>query len=176
MSALEVIGLVASVAVASVLIVSSAAKLRTPSAFTAVLKELGLRPRRAWWFTVCAVELIVAVLLVMPVERVIVAAAVAFLGVVFAASGVRGLQIGRPIKCACFGAAHANQLGWAQVVALPVWLAAALAVAWWQPSTQTEQAAVAAAVLIIVLLVHLVLIARAMRSARGDRLAFAEGK
>lgn len=176
MIALEVIGFVANVAIVGVLTTSSAAKLRSPSAFTVAMTELGLRPSRVWWFAICAVELLVAIFLLTTVVRAVAATAVAFLGVVFAASGIRGLQIDRPIECTCFGAGHASKLGWAQIFALPLWLTAAFLITWWQPNTQTEQAGVAAAALLNVLMVHAVLLVRATRSARGDRLAFAEGK
>lgn len=174
MAEVDILGAAARIAVAGVLIVSAAAKLRSPAAFRSVLRELGVSATRVGWAAICSAELLVAVLVLVPVEPVIPAAATAVLGSLFAAAGLYGLRRSHDIRCACFGTGHAGRLGRPQLAALPLWLLAALGMTWWQPSGSSEPAALVATALLIVLTVQLVPLVRAMRSARADRLAVAE--
>lgn len=164
------------VVVAVVLVTSSVAKLYAPTEFMAVLRELGLRQPRGWWLATCMAELAVVVCLAVPLNPLVPAVLVAFIGIVFAAAGVRGLLSTKTIQCACFGAGHSWKLGWAQIYVLPLWLAAAVAVTWWQPVDEIQGAALAAAVLVVPLLVFMVRLAGWARYARADRLAMAESK
>ncbi|WP_327662661.1 MULTISPECIES: MauE/DoxX family redox-associated membrane protein [unclassified Streptomyces] len=164
----------ARISVAGVLIVSAAAKMRSPTMFRSVLRELGVPATRTGWAAMCAGELFIAGLVLLPVDSMIPAVATAALGVLFAAAGLYVLRSSHAVQCACFGAGSTKQLGRPQLIALPMWLLAALAITRWQPSGQSESTALAAVVLVVVLAVHLVPLVRAVRSAQGDRIAVAE--
>jgi hypothetical protein len=163
------------VVVAVMLATSALEKLRAPDTFFGVLRDLGLVRIRWWWLAVCLTELLVAVLLLTSTPSAYLAAAVAVLGLAFAAAGTRALLLGKEIRCACFGHAGRGPLGWAQLLVLPLWLAAAYAVYSWTPATTEQQAALLASVMVLLPAIRAFPVARAVMAAREDRRAMAGG-
>lgn len=171
---MEAAGALARLVVATVLLTSATAKLRSPAAFRPVLRGLGLGHTREWWLAVCGLELLTAVGVLVPVSTVVPAALVAFVGTLFAGAGLRALLSGRSIQCACFGTAHSWRLGRPQLVLLPFWLLFAFVVTWWRPAGGEQSAALATVVLVAPLTLSVVRLLRATYRARADRLAVAE--
>ena len=97
------------------------------------------------------------------------------LSLVFAGVGVRALAGGRAIKCGCFGSVGRRNLGWAQVLALPIWLGLAAVAQAQPPSWSWDEGVLGLTGLIGVLLVwRSVVEVRTWRVLRGDRIAVNE--
>lgn len=167
-----VIGAAARAFVLAVLAISGLEKARAPQRFRTVITQLGLRPASGLAATVCAGELVVAALMVVAVPGWLSAAAVAALGTVFAAVGVRTMRQRARIRCACFGAlGRERDLGWRQLALWPAWLVTAAGVALWIPVAAVERMTVVTVAVVAMTAVYTSLVVRAMTRARADRTA-----
>ena len=97
------------------------------------------------------------------------------LALVFAGVGVRVLAGGRAIACGCFGSVGRRNLGWAQIIALPIWLGLAAVAQARPPVWSWDQGVLGLTVLVGVLLVwRSVAEMHTWRVLRGDRIAVNE--
>jgi len=128
MNAAEWLLIVANASAASLLLNSGIAKAVSPAALRRALTEMGpafesvAAPAVLRGFA--AVEIVVAITILVEPARMAGAAAASLLGVGFAAFGVLGLVRGGGSPCGCFGASGQQPLGWPNV-ALGAMLAAA---------------------------------------------------
>ncbi|WP_368407026.1 MauE/DoxX family redox-associated membrane protein [Actinomadura sp. NAK00032] len=169
-------GATAQILLAAVFAYSSLTKVPAFAAFRDVLEKLGAGgaagPLAA---AVIAGEAGTAALLLAlpgtPWPRLLVVAFAAG----FAAAGLRALTLRERIRCNCFGAGGAGTLGRRQLVLLPVWLAAA-GLAQAQPPGWTAEEGLAGLAVLLAAFTGILLpaAARALRTLRGDRAAFAE--
>jgi hypothetical protein len=167
-----VLGTAARILVLAVLATGGLEKFRAHRAFATAVGQLGFRPARAWAVAVCAGELAVAALMIVPVPAWASAAAVAGVGTVFAAAGVRAVRLRARIRCTCFGRlGRGRDLGWRQVAAWPAWLVAAAVVAWWEPAGAVERMTVVTGAVAAVTVAYSWLVVRVTGRARADRVA-----
>ena len=166
----------AAIGASAVLIWSGLAKIRAPSPLAGTLSELGipLESARAIAVFVPLCEIATVAFLVAGAPSYIVAFLLAVLGVSFAIAAFLSKLTGKAVRCACFGASERN-LGWPQLLALPLWLFSAWAVLH-IPRTSLNERLVAFVCTILILAglqARRVLLQAA--SARSDRRAFVGG-
>lgn len=165
----------AVLAALAVLIRSGLAKIRTPAPLAATLSELGMPPdvARVAAVLVPVCELAAVASLVAGASSV-AAFLLAMLGVSFAVAAVVSKLTRQAVRCACFGASERN-LGWPQLLALPLWFFSAWAVMH-VPSFHVNDRLTA---LVYTILILGILQARKVliqgASARSDRRAFMGG-
>ncbi|MQA84602.1 MAG: hypothetical protein GEV03_08265 [Streptosporangiales bacterium] len=145
--------LVLTYGVSGVLLWAGLEKLRAFAAFDTTLAALGLPRglRRAVGLGVPFAEIITALGVVLLPGQTWPRLAVAGLAAGFAAAGLRGLRADRPVTCSCFGATGNAVLGWRQLYAFPIWLAAVVALdrmgSAWPPRQAVAHLAVVVGVL-----------------------------
>lgn len=170
MSAIVLAVATARVVLFSVLAMGALGKLRTPRTFATTLTALGLRRPLVWWLLTCTCELAVAALAILPIDSLLPTAAVATLGLVFAAAGVRGIRLGGQIDCACFGQVGRHRLGYGQLFALPAWLAGAALLTLWRPGSLAKSQMLLASALLLMLAVYMARLVRLTLRAREIRV------
>lgn len=169
----ELLGGTAAHGTAAVLLWAGIEKARAPGATASTLEDLGVGRRWAGPAVVPLVvlELAVALSLVVRPGDTASLVGVGLLGAAFALAGGIAVRRDERIRCACFGRDHDRVLGWTQVLALPVWIAAG-ALAWsWAPApaTATEAAVSLCAVGLLVATVRAGGLVKELVAARGDR-------
>lgn len=114
--------------VAAVLVSAALGKLVSFRATTGVLEQVGFRraPELGAGAVIAAESTIATLYLAFP-GSVLVAALVVALFVGFALVGARELRLKRHVRCGCFGGGFERELGWPQVVQLPVVVVIAVA-------------------------------------------------
>jgi hypothetical protein len=177
MDVAELIGGGATVAVAGVLLWAGLDKLRVHRDFLGTLTALGAAPqwvRRSGAVAVPALEISVALgLLLRPGSR-LPQFGVVVLATAFAVAGLLGLRAAQPIRCACFGLAGSS-LGRRQLYAFPLWIAAAIAIAAAPPAwATTTGTTVLAATVLAMGAIRAVAVERARRAAAATRRAVDE--
>jgi hypothetical protein len=161
----------------SVLIWAGLEKLRSPGSLLATLDALGLggAPGRILAVGVPAAEVVTAVGLLLLPGAIWPRVGVAVLAVMFAVAGGLALRRDEPVSCACFGATGGASLGWRQILLLPVWLIATVALHRnhpdWAPVTGLEYLA---GLTVLGVTLRSVLVVRAWRAAVGNRRAIEE--
>jgi uncharacterized membrane protein len=70
---------------------------------------------------------------------------------------------------------HSWQLGWPQLLALPLWLLISAAVAWWAPHNREEYAMLIVSVIAVVVVIYSIRALRLIINSREDRASVAEG-
>jgi methylamine utilization protein MauE len=168
---MDAIAATSRVLLAVLLTFAALEKLRSPAGIHQVLRSLGLGWTRLWWAILCGVELSIAASLFVPLLAWTPAIAVAAIGFLFALAGIRALQLGRTISCACFGQAVTRRLGMAQVRALPAWLLLAFLAALWHPNTANQIELMISFSIVFLLSWRTLLVARMTLSDRGTRIA-----
>jgi hypothetical protein len=99
----------------------------------------------------------------------------AFLALAFASIGIRALAARRRIACGCFGSLGRRNLGWIQVLALPMWLGLCVMAQLHPPRWSWEQGLLGLTALVGALLVwQSVREVRVWSALRGDRIAINE--
>jgi len=127
----DVVGAVAQIAPAIVLLSAALAKVLDLKGFRRTLARLGVPELAAP--VVVGVEFLTAVALLVAPAAWWPRALVVLLGTGFAAAGLVVVLAGKRVDCRCFGSAGRGVLGWRQVAWLPVWLVAAGVAQWWTP-------------------------------------------
>jgi hypothetical protein len=167
-----IVGAAARVLVVCLLSTSALEKLRSGDGFRSVLLTLGLRPVRPWWLAVCLGELLVSGFMIAPVPRRLASLSVLGIGLLFAAAGAYALRIKANVECACFGQlGNQHQLGWRQILAVPLWGFLAVGVNLWEPTAPADRISVLYLAILAVLGFYAYLLRRAVVRARADRRA-----
>jgi len=167
----NVLAIAAALMTAAVLLRAAVGKVRRPGDLAATMTHLGVprvvtAPAAA---VLISAELATAAALLFRPDAGLTQIAVVTLAAVFAAAGLRAMQLGEQVACNCFGAGS-GALGLRQVLLLIPWAAAAAILRFGAraPSVQTGAAFFAAIALGIAALEGIGVI-RGMREARDDR-------
>lgn len=116
-----------SVPLCSLLLWSSAEKLRNPRPLVITMNRLGLPMSRPVAHLISVAEAAVGFTAILWRGTIGASVAVASIGLVFAAAGALAIARRTNIRCSCFGAAYSSRLGARQLAALPIWLGSAYA-------------------------------------------------
>lgn len=85
-------------------------------------------------------------------------------GTVFASAGMLALRSGERLKCNCFGSSRSSgDLGWRQIMALPVWLVAGAAVSFRDHSTSSALVTLAVGALAVTVLSEIPFVRESVR-------------
>jgi hypothetical protein len=119
-----------ALAMAGVLMWAGLEKLRDLNPAVSTIRGIGLPHRlaRRGAIVIATAEIAVALGLVFAPQSTWTLTCLAALTATFACAGALALRRDEPIRCSCFGSGGTGWLGWAQIAALPPWLAAGLTV------------------------------------------------
>lgn len=163
---------------AGVLLWAGLEKARDLGASASTMRGLGVPVNLARWGAglLALTEVGVAFGLLFKPESVVMQSGVAALALAFALAGIMALRQDEPIRCNCFGAGGNGHLGRNQIIALLPWLVGVVIVHLGSPeSLLLSMGAIRLAALGMSLAVfRAVLVWRAQREARGDRLTAME--
>lgn len=171
------LGAAAQLAFGGTLLTAGLSKVTSEGRLREVLAALGspAPAARAGAPAVVIAEMVVGTALLLSPGAWWPRAAAAALAVGFAGAGAVAVSTDKKIACACFGAGGHGMLGRRQIVALPVWLAAALVAQWSPPSwTGAAGGGVLVAVLLAGCAVRAGLTVKVWLAALADRHAFQE--
>jgi methylamine utilization protein MauE len=121
------LGVVVRYAAAALLLYAGARKIAAPLPFRQTLDALRLPAAGVLVLVVPVLEIAAAAALVAMPRSIATTVVVAGLGAAFAGAALLALHRDERIRCACYGHAGDGELGWRQLVALPVWLGVAVA-------------------------------------------------
>lgn len=166
-----------AVAMAAVLFYAAAEKARDLAPLAATIRALGAPEAiaRPMAFAVTCAELVVGLAILFFPAATATHAAIVALASAFAIAGLIALRSDEPVHCSCFGSGS-RFLGVPQLIAFVPWLAGAAIVRYGipVPPPLLTGAALFAATSLGVACVRGVLLWKAMREARADRLAAQE--
>lgn len=164
-------------AMAAVLFYAAAEKARDLAPLAATIRALGAPEAvaRPLAFAVTSAEFGVALAILFFPASAATHAAIVALASAFAIAGLLALRSGEPVHCSCFGSGS-RFLGVPQLIAFVPWLAAAAIVRFGIPANPplVTSAALFAATSLGVACVRGVMLWKAVREARADRLAAQE--
>jgi hypothetical protein len=166
-----VVGAVAQVGPAVVLLSAALTKALDLKGFRQTLTKLGIR-HGAMAVAVVGAELITAGALFVAPAAWWPRALVGVLAIGFAAAGLMAVLTKRRVACRCFGSAGRGMLGWRQVAWVPVWLGAAGIAHWRAPGWTADVGLLLVACTVLGLLaVRVPAGVRLVRTLHDDRMA-----
>jgi hypothetical protein len=147
-------------------------KARNPSAMAQTAGSLGVpeRLQSAAAVLVPACEIGAVAAIVDGIPRQAAAGLLMSFGFVFAAAALFSMATGRRVACACFGVSSHN-LGWRQILALPLWGMAGVAALYLPDSTVRTRTMILAFSMLFLAALRSGPTLREGMAARGDRRA-----
>ncbi len=172
---MNALAVIAAIAMAVVLLWAGTEKLRAPGAVADVLQRIGLpmRATRPLALALALFEIVVALCLFFAPASSATLIGVLLLACAFAAAGMAAMTNGgEPVACHCLGPLGSAHLGWAQVLALPVWVAGGvLQLQQTNAPTIENSSALLCAVVLAMAAWRAITAQHETREGRGDRLA-----